>query len=275
MSTDRVSATTDRRLLAEHAYRNDAHLSARQKLYDFQQPTYDLPGLVVDALDDTHRTVLDLGCGNGAYLDRLRSERPQAAVIGIDAAPGMLDELAPPVLCADAADLPFKAERVDAVLAMHMLYHLADIDAALAEIARVLAPGGLLVASTNAEDDKGELDDLWQAAAGDVLGTGHGPRRIRLSDHFPLDAGAARLREHFAEVKVHELTGRIVVDDPAPVLDHLGSYRTWAAQAGVPFDETLQRARERLEGTITSAGMFTVSTRQGIIRAAKPGRNGE
>ncbi|MFD0772539.1 class I SAM-dependent methyltransferase [Streptomonospora algeriensis] len=274
MSTDRVTATTDRRLLAEDAYSNDTHLSARQKLYDFQQPTYDLPGSVLDALDARHRTVLDLGCGNGAYLHRLRSERPQTAVIGIDAAPGMLGDLPPPVLCADAARLPVKGDRIDAVLAMHMLYHLPDIDAALVEIARVLTPGGTLIASTNAEDDKRELDDLWQAAAGDVLGIDHGPRRIRLSDHFPLDAGAARLEEYFADISVHELTGHITVETPEPVLDHLGSYRTWAAQAGVPFDETLHRARERLEETITAVGAFTITTRQGLIHAQAPGQRG-
>ncbi|MFD0772952.1 class I SAM-dependent methyltransferase [Streptomonospora algeriensis] len=267
MNADRTRATTDRRLLDS----DDARLAAGNTLSDVQQPAYDLPALVAGSLSAAHRTVLDLGCGNGAYLHRLRSERPEAVTIGVDSELGALEDLPPPVLCASAAQLPIKAASVDAVLAVHTLHHLPDIDTALAEVVRVLDPNGILIASTSAEDDRRELDDLWQAAAADVLGTEQGPRRTRPSDHFPLEAGTARLREYFAEVTVQELAGSITVEDPAPVVEHLGSYRVWAAQTGVPFDETVHRARERLDAAIASAGAFTITTRQGIIRAEDPG----
>lgn len=265
MNADRTRAVTDRRLLDD-----DAHLAARHTLHDLQQPAYDLPALIADSLSDEHRTVLDLACGSGADLRRLRSELPEATTIGVGASPGVLEDLPPPVLCAAAAQLPIRTAGVDAVLAVHALHRLPDIDAALAEVVRVLEPSGVLVASTNAEDDKQELDDLWQAAAADVLGTDQGARPARLSDRFPLDAGAAQLREYFGDVTVQQLTGSIAADDPAPVLDHLGSYRVWAAQTGVPYDEIVRRARERLNAAIASDGAFTITTRQGVIRAADP-----
>lgn len=228
MNADRIRATTDR-LPADRDSRGAA---ARPTLYDLQRPSHDLPALVAGTLSDVHRTVLDLGCGDGTHLARLRSERPAATVVGVDAEPGRLEDLPPPVLCAAAAQLPVTTESVDAVLALHALYHLPDIDAALAEAARVLKPGGVLVASTNAADDKRELDDLFQAAAADVLGTAEGPRPVHLSDRFPLETAAAQIEEHFADVSVRELTGTITAGDPAPVLEHLGSYRVWAARPG-------------------------------------------
>ena len=52
---------------------------------------------------------------------------------------------------ADAMDLPFEDASFDAVVAMWMLYHVPDLDVALAEVRRVLRPGGLFVAVTNGD----------------------------------------------------------------------------------------------------------------------------
>ena len=59
----------------------------------------------------------------------------------------------------DAQALPFSDAQFDAVLAASMLYHLPDLDAGLAELRRVLRPGGRLVAVTNAPD---HLAEIWQ-----------------------------------------------------------------------------------------------------------------
>jgi SAM-dependent methyltransferase len=139
------------------------------------------------------------------------------------------------VLVADAAHLPVADGSVSVVLAMHMLYHLADPEAGVAELARVLVPGGLVVVSTNHSRDKRELDELWQAAARDVLGATQVPARVSLSSRFPLDTAAGRLREHFTDLELIDLGGVIEVPVPGPVVAHLASYRAWADQVGVPF----------------------------------------
>lgn len=176
--------TTDSTVLTNAAYACGQHLSARQALYRYQTPTYDLPAIVIENLTTVTGTIVDVGCGNGRYLRRLRAERPDLTSIGFDIAAGILRETPPPVVVADAAALPLQDESVDAALAMHMLYHVNDTEVGLAELSRVLRPHGVLVVSTNATDDKHELDDLWSAAAADVLGTPTGPRRISLSSRF-------------------------------------------------------------------------------------------
>ena len=61
-------------------------------------------------------------------------------------------------------DLPFGDEAFDVVAALWMLYHVPDVDRALAEIRRVLRPGGLFVAVTNGD---GHLADLRREAGGE------------------------------------------------------------------------------------------------------------
>ncbi|KOX23804.1 class I SAM-dependent methyltransferase [Nocardiopsis sp. NRRL B-16309] len=262
----RPHATTDPKVLTHRAYRDDRDLGARQRLYDYQRPVFDLPGLVLDRLRGHGGTWVDVGCGNGRYLDRIREQRSDVHAIGVDLSPTILDRVAPPALCADATRLPLQDQSVEAVMAMHMLYHLPDPHQGLAEFARVLKHGGTVVASTNSRIDKSELDDLWSEAAGTVLGTGRGPRRIKLSDHFPLETAEEFFRRHFSHVQVEELSGLIEVDTAEPVLAHLNSYRAWADQAGVPFDAALAQAAQSLQNRL-DRGPFTITTRQCLITA--------
>lgn len=66
---------------------------------------------------------------------------------------------------------------------------MPHLDQVLAEAARVLAPGGVLVASTNSLHDKVELDELWARSASDVLGTEQFPPRPGCS---PIGSGTTR-----------------------------------------------------------------------------------
>jgi SAM-dependent methyltransferase len=262
--------TTSRTVLTSQAYACGQHLSARQALYDYQAPTYDIPGIVGSQLSGVNGVVIDIGCGNGRYVRRLRADRPDLHVVGLDIAAGILREVPPPAVVADAAALPFRDGSANGLLAMHMLYHVTDVKIALAEVVRLLDTDGVLVASTNALDDKRELDDLWSAAAADVLGITTGPRRISLSSRFPLDHAAERIADYFHDVQIIELPGTITVDHAEPVIAHLGSYRAWAHQAGVPFEPTLQQARHRLNATIQRDGRFDITCLGGVIVCRHP-----
>jgi ubiquinone/menaquinone biosynthesis C-methylase UbiE len=144
------AAVTNRTLLAEDAYADDRHVSARQRLYEWQRPRYDLPAMVLDRISGQRGVLVDVGCGNGRYLRRLREARPDLTVIGLDISAGIVAGLPAPVIVADGMRLPLPDSSTSVALAMHMIYHLSDIEAGLRELARVLGPGGLLIASTNA-----------------------------------------------------------------------------------------------------------------------------
>jgi ubiquinone/menaquinone biosynthesis C-methylase UbiE len=83
---------------------------------------------------------LDVGTGTGAGARAIASRLPEAEVVGIDVAPGMLREarrLAPELsfVEGDAAELPFGAESFDLVANANMIPFLDEVD-------RVLKPGG-------------------------------------------------------------------------------------------------------------------------------------
>ncbi|MEV2194374.1 class I SAM-dependent methyltransferase [Streptomyces phaeochromogenes] len=258
-------AVTDRSRLAKSAYSSDRDLAARQSLYQWQTPRYDLPGIVAEQLSGLRGRVVDVGCGNGKFVQRLRDDRPDLALLGLDIASGILAGVPGPIAVADATCLPLATASVDAALALHMLYHVPAIPQAVRELSRVVARDGLVVASTNSDRDKAELDDLWQRAAGDVLGTGRGPARISLSARFSLEKAPAFLGEEFGCVQTIELPGTITVHDPEPVIAHMASYRAWADQHDVPFEATIERARTILVDHIAQHGAFEVTCLGGIL----------
>jgi SAM-dependent methyltransferase len=265
LSAAHDAAITDRTRLAGSAYNGDRDLAARQSLYQWQTPRYDLPGLVAEQLGDVRGRVVDIGCGNGKFIQRLRQDRPDLSLLGLDIAPRILAGVPGPVAVADATRLPLATGSVDAALALHMLYHAPDIPQAVRELARVVARDGLVVASTNSDRDKTELDALWQRAAGDVLGVERGPARISLSARFSLEQAPAFLGEEFSRVEVVELPGTITVRDPEPVIAHMASYRAWADQHDVPFDTTIDRARTLVTNHVARHGAYEITCLGGIL----------
>ncbi|MER7203599.1 class I SAM-dependent methyltransferase, partial [Streptomyces sp. NPDC000188] len=102
---------------------------------------------VLGLVPPTARTLLDLACGTG--LVTMRLTRPGLRPVGIDLAPGMLRAAAPRLdgaaVRGDSRQLPFRSASVDVVTVIWLLHLLPDARPVIAEAARVLRPGGVLV----------------------------------------------------------------------------------------------------------------------------------
>jgi ubiquinone/menaquinone biosynthesis C-methylase UbiE len=104
--------------------------------------------------------VLDLGAGTGLASDVLRSS--DAHPIALDLSFGMLSwrgEGKPPAVAADVGALPVHDRSVDDVVAAFVLNHLTEPVVALREIARVLRPGGAVLATVYSNDSRSEARD--------------------------------------------------------------------------------------------------------------------
>lgn len=115
---------------------------------------YERPAMLALAGDVAGRRILDAGCGSGPLAAALRDRG--AVVTGIDASAGMLalarqrlgDDMA--LHLVDLNDrLPFADGAFDDVVASLVLHYLEDWGPALAEMRRVLRPGGRLIASVD------------------------------------------------------------------------------------------------------------------------------
>ena len=115
---------------------------------------------LVALLEVRPRRILDAGCGTGEFAERAASVLG-AEVVGLDQSERMVELTRARGLEAHAGDvqrLPFRDGEFDAASANWMLYHLPDLDRGLSELARVLRPGGRLVALLNDEE---HLLELW------------------------------------------------------------------------------------------------------------------
>ncbi len=90
------------------------------------------------------KRTLDVGCGKGRFARVLHGQYPESKITGFDLAEAMLRYVPSPVrVCAGSmAALPFAPESFDCAYATESLEHAVDIEAAVAEMCRVVKPGG-------------------------------------------------------------------------------------------------------------------------------------
>jgi malonyl-CoA O-methyltransferase len=122
------------------------------------------------------QVVLDLGAGTGRAARQLKRRYPRAQVLALDLSLGMLRQARRHQhlwrrfarVCADAQRLPLATASVDVVFSNLMLQWCQPLDAALAEVRRVLRPAGFFAFSTFGPLTLHELRHAWAAADADT-----------------------------------------------------------------------------------------------------------
>ncbi len=170
------------------------------------------------------RRVLEVGCGMGNFAERLARET-SAEVVATDLSPRMVEVARDRGLdarVADVQELPFDDGEFDCAVANAMLYHVEEVDRALAELARVLEPGGKLVAVTIGE---AHMAEVW-----------------RLVDYqkaerpFSRENGAEQLVRHFRSVEREDVDAQLVFPDAAAVHEYVDS-TIFSAEVPRPLPE--------------------------------------
>jgi SAM-dependent methyltransferase len=159
--------------------------------------------LAFDAVAEARpRRVLEVGSGRGEFAERVARDLG-ADVIALDQSERMVELTrlrGVTAVVGDVQQLPFPDAVFDCAVAAWMLYHVPDLDRGLAELARVLRPGGRLVAVTNSREN---LPELWAS---------FGERRLRLHG-FNAENGEEILARHYARVERREARGTVTFTD--------------------------------------------------------------
>ncbi|MEM6579767.1 MAG: malonyl-ACP O-methyltransferase BioC [Pseudomonadota bacterium] len=127
------------------------------------------PQMPADEHDNRVETIMDLGSGTGYFRSPLCSAYPQANYLGVDIAEGMIryardrSESAGAWLVGDAESLPLASASCDIVFSSLTLQWCYRPEAYLAELSRVLKPGGICLISTLGQDTLRELRQSWEA----------------------------------------------------------------------------------------------------------------
>jgi SAM-dependent methyltransferase len=221
---------------------------------------------------DGTQVVADVGCGNGFDLRQIVPQGRCRHAIGIDLSAGMLGSLDGlrgsgrlTLVQADAQRLPLADGGVDVALAMHMLYHVPDVGAAVAELRRVTAPDGTVLASTNSPGTLSEIDGLLDSAIAGLTG-----RRARAlpSNSFTTANGAEILGREFSDVTLHEHEVTLSFPGPEPIVSYLDSVREPILRhLGEPFsfDDALREVAARVGQAVREHGRFRAVSRSGVF----------
>jgi len=176
--------------LVADEYADDARLRKRASAYTGEHTGVDarVP-LVAAVVEARPRRVLEVGCGWGELAEWLRRDTG-AEVVAVDLSERMVA-------------LPFADGEFDVAVAAWMLYHVPDLDRGIAELARVVRPGGRLVTVTNSLSHLAELRAL----------VGSGPSTLS----FNRENGEELLARHFGTVRREDVDGRLEFADRAAV----------------------------------------------------------
>lgn len=210
-------------------YRTSANLSSRAALHGrFSTNPRGWLRWAFDELQPHLRgRVLEVGGGPG-WLWRENAGRwpAEVRVCFSDLSSGMAREARAALPMAgfdfmnlDVQALPFDGGAFDVVVANHMLYHVPDLPRAAQELARVLAPGGVLFAATNGAAHLRELDDLihtFEPRFASSLGA--------LTASFALENAMAVLAPAFANVTLHRYPDALLVTEAQALTDYLLSF---------------------------------------------------
>jgi SAM-dependent methyltransferase len=186
--------------MVSEQYAREDNLQARRNLYEDVSGPHAPVVLWQTITEWRPRSVLEVGGGPGELAERMQRELG-AEVSFVDISPRMV-ELARgrgiDAQVADVQELPFADGAFDTVVAAWMLYHVPDVGRGLAEIARVLRPGGALIAVTNSVQHLRELRELIAYPTG-------------WEETFSRENGESLLASHFDRVERFDMESVVTV----------------------------------------------------------------
>lgn len=280
MSSSTSQLFTEREHLTTAAYADSTNLQARVSIYHHRDPQVDFVTWAINHLDWPEAArVLDVGCGYGQYLKQLSQPTvDDLFLIGVDLSSGMLKDLSqqwdtqiplPHLGVADAQHLPFSANSYDIVLAMHLLYHVPNIEQAAHELRRILRSGGTLLVATNGENHLHEIEQVFCMVLCNMTENRDIARFLpRISQRFSLENGASLLRTTFDHIERQDLTGVLKIPEIAPVLAYADSMRPTIEKTlpdGVTWEEIMRESAQLINDQIAQHGVFEVQTHAGVF----------
>jgi SAM-dependent methyltransferase len=216
--------------------------------------------------------VLDVGCGAGWLWAEASAHLPSGLELTLtDLSWGMVAEAVERVgglarhrkvtgRVADAQALPFGRDTFDVVVANHMLYHVPDPARAVAELARVVRPEGVLVAGTVGDDHLRELREIGT----EVLGWHPVDATVAA---FGIEVGEPILRSCFGTVRWRRYDDWLDCADPDDVVAYLASTPPVEGANDDDRQRVVAAVRRRF---VDGGGRMRVSKETGVFVCTAP-----
>lgn len=253
-------------------YKSDKNLNLRSNLHSYNVNKIDWDKWCFNQMNfPKNARILELGCGVGKLWNKNKDNiRKDLNIVLSDFSNSMLKIAKDKLKEIDykfaykkinAEDIPYEDESFDIVIAQHMIYFVPNIEKALAEIKRILSPGGMLYVTANSCESMVELNELTEKFAPNLGLDSNG-----FSNRFNLENGRVILEKYFSEIDVETLDGKIIVDDAKPVV----SYKASTIQgSSILVGETKRAFTKYLEDHIRKHGSISITTKAGMFKVKK------
>ena len=266
-----MSKFIDQQYLKTDQYRDSSNLDARVVIHQsFSTISYGWFKWVFDTLIKLpeNARILELGCGHALLWKENISRIPVGRNITLsDLSPGMLDAAWRNLVVTgrafkfeeiDAQSIPYEDETFDAVIANHMLYHVPDRPKAVAEIKRVLKPGGRLIATTVGENHMKEMLDWF-------LQVHISKSWESFANSFTLESGLVQLQPFFSEIILSRYEDNLYITEIEPIMAYIHS----GMRVSELSEEELMKLRLDLEKELKEKGKIFISKNSGLFEAVK------
>jgi ubiquinone/menaquinone biosynthesis C-methylase UbiE len=265
-----MSKLSDPEFLLSDQYKDASNLDARIQLHRrFSTNTYGWLRWVFDQFDlPPVCRVLDLGCGPAnVWAENLDRIPVGWEVTLTDFSPGMVAQARENLRgcgrpfafeIVDAQSIPYDDASFDAIVANHMLYHVPDRARALAEMRRVMRPGGKLYTSTVGET---HLQELYG-----IVGRFDPEGKFKhVIPSFTLENGAAQLTPWFSQITLHRYEDDLDVTEADPLIAYVMSM---GEAKSVFTDEKLTQLVTYVEIQIAAHGAIHITKDSGIFETS-------
>ncbi|HCW53057.1 MAG TPA: methyltransferase type 11 [Clostridium sp.] len=210
-------------------YKNDKNLNLRKNLHSYNINKIDWDKWCYKQIDfKKNSRVLEIGCGTGKLWEKNKEDIDETLDITVsDFSKNMLKIAKQKLKAIDrkfnfqeinAENIPYDDNTFDIVIAEHMIYLVPNMEQALSEIRRVLVPGGVFYVTSNSNESMKELNELVND-----FDSNSGLNSNGYSTRFELENGEEILKKYFNKVDVEILDGKIIVDNPKPIVEYKAS----------------------------------------------------
>jgi len=266
-----MSKFTDQQFLKTDQYRDSTNLDARLKIHRrFSTNSYGWFNWVFDTLLKLpmDAKILELGCGPAYMWKECANRIPAGWDITLsDLSSGMVDAAWRNLVTTgrnfkfkemDAQSILNEDEMFDSVIANHMLYHVPDRTKALAEIKRVLKPGGRFIATTVGNLHLQEMNDWLRQVSLDKS-------YESMTDSFTLENGLEQLKSFFSHVTLTCYPDNLQVTEVEPIMAYIRS----TIRDSELLEDEIVKIRQDLQTELREKGMIFIRKDSGLFEAEK------
>jgi len=250
--------------------RKHIHQTYSKNGYDYYEIAYEY--LDLNPYDD----VLDIGCGMGEFIFKIRKKGHMGRLIGVDRSPDVVErarsiadkrEIGADFRIGSAEHLDFPASSFNCVTALHVITN-TDPRKVLSEAGRVLKAGGRVVVATNSRMSYPILQELKEKAR-ERFGWFYSDE---WTEGFETEVASEVLRLYFSSVEEFRFEDALEYPDAEVLVDLFRSNRgLWGKDITVAeWDRIVDWVREQAIEMIPEHGYAEDPRNFSIFRCAKP-----